>query len=169
VLGLDTATLNEICATASANVAGSQVVVANDNCPGQIVISGDKEAVATASTLAKTRGAKRVLPLNVSIASHSPLMASVTDEFAALVAKMPIVTAKTAIVGNTTARPITHPDDIRAELCAQLTSPVRWTESVQYMAEQGVTQFIELGPKDVLSNLIKRTLSFEGLQTLAIG
>ncbi|HQV69760.1 MAG TPA: ACP S-malonyltransferase [Thermoflexales bacterium] len=165
VLGLQPDALREVCAEVSAQ-HNPGVVVANDNCPGQIVISGGKEAVAAASAIAKTKGAKRVLPLAVSIASHSPLMHSIADEFAAAVKNTPLVTATIPVIGNTTARPITHPDDIRAELNAQLTSPVRWTETVQWLGAQGVTQFVELGPKDVLCNLIKRTLTDP--QTLAI-
>lgn len=155
VIGLDTDTLRAVCAEVSpAHPPG--VVVANDNCPGQVVISGDKDAVTAAGAAARSRGAKRVVPLAVSIASHSPLMAGVSDEFAQVVAGTPFQPARVPVVANTSARPITHPDDIRAELCAQLTSPVRWTESVQWMRAQGVTAFVEIGPKDVLINLIKR-------------
>lgn len=167
VLGLDANVLATICAEASASVSSPAVVVANDNCPGQIVISGGKEAVAAAGSLAKSRGAKRVLPLNVSIAAHSPLMDSVSADFAKLIEVTPFTVAQVPIIANTSVLPISHPDDIRAELCAQLTSAVRWTETVQYMVAQGVTDFIEIGPKDVLSNLIKRTK--DGVTTQAIG
>ncbi len=123
--------------------------------------------MAAAGALAKELGAKRVMPLAVSIAAHSPLMGSITDEFARAVAATPVSAARTPVVANTTARPITHPDDIRAELCAQLTSPVRWAESAQWMQSQGVTAFVEIGPKDVLVNLIKRIAP--AAQTRAIG
>jgi [acyl-carrier-protein] S-malonyltransferase len=166
VLGLDAEALREVCATVSAQVSPG-VVLANDNCPGQIVISGSKEAVTAAGALAKQKGAKRVAPLPVSIAAHSPLMAGIAGEFAQVVAATPFSAARVPVLANTSARPITHPDDIRAELCAQLTSPVRWTESVRAMSAQGVTSFVELGPKDVLCNLIKR-ISAEA-QTRAIG
>ena len=166
VIGLDTEILRAVCAEASqAHPPG--VVVANDNCPGQVVISGDKEAVAAASATAKSRGARRVVPLAVSIAAHSPLMASITEEFAQVVAGAPLQPARIPIVANTSAQPITHPDDIRAELCAQLTAPVRWTESVQWMRAQNVTSFVEIGPKDVLVNLIKRIAG--DVETRAIG
>ena len=168
ILGLDADALKAICAEASAQHPDTPgVVVANDNCPGQIVISGDKAAVATAGAAAKTKGAKRVLPLAVSIAAHSPLMATIRDDFAAALAKLPLVAAKVPVIGNTSAQPITHPDDIRAELTAQLTSPVRWTETIRYMHAQGVTNFVELGPKDVLVNMLKRTV--DGAQFMAIG
>ncbi len=173
IIALDREALQAACDEASAemqlnNLPG--VVIANDNAPGQIVISGGKEAVARAGEIAKARGAKRVLPLKVSIASHSPLMDIIRDDFAKAVEAMPVVTAKVPIVANTSATAMTHPDDIRAELTAQLTSPVRWTESVRWMNAQGVTGFIELGPKDVLGGLIKRILADEpALQTEAIG
>ncbi len=167
VMGSDMSAVREICAEASAKVGGLGVVPANDNCPGQIVISGTKEGVAEASAIAKARGIKRVIELKVSIASHSPLMASMADEFRQWVERTPMRVARTPVVANTTVQPITHPDDVRAELCAQLTSPVRWTESVQWMHAQGVTQFVELGPKDVLSNLIKRTV--EGATLMQVG
>ena len=166
ILNLDRSVLQAVCDEASA-LFSTGVVIANDNSPGQIVISGGKEAVTKACELAKARGAKRVLPLPVSIASHSPLMASIGDDFAKAVAATPITEAKIPIVANTSASPITHPDDIRAELHAQLTSPVRWTESVRWMHAQGVTDFVELGPKDVLCGLIKRIV--DGVTTQAIG
>ena len=166
VLGLDAQTLREVCAAVSAQ-SEQPVVLANDNCPGQIVISGGKTAVAEAGVQAKQKGAKRVAPLAVSIAAHSPLMAGVADEFARAVAHTPFNTSRVPVLANTSAQPITHPDDIRAELCAQLTSPVRWTESVRAMSALGVTSYVEVGPKDVLCNLIKRI--DPAAQTRAIG
>ncbi len=166
IIGMDAATLQAACDEASAQ-AGAPVVLANDNSPGQIVISGDKAAVAAACAIAKNKGAKRALPLNVSIASHSPLMAGIRDEFAGVVAGTPISEAVIPVIANTSAQPVTQPDAIRAELTAQLTSQVRWTDSVRHMAAQGVTHFVELGPKDVLCGLIKRTV--DGADTRAIG
>ena len=166
IIGLDRDALQAACDEASAQHQFG-VVIANDNSPGQIVISGGKEAVAAASAIAKTKGAKRALPLAVSIASHSPLMAGMRDDFRRVVDATPIQVATVPVIGNTSAQPITHPDDIRAELTAQLTSPVRWVESVRFMRAQGVTDFIELGPKDVLCGLIKRTL--DDVTTRAIG
>ena len=166
VLGMDAEALREVCAETSTQHT-APVVLANDNCPGQIVISGGKEAVAAAGALAKQRGAKRVSTLPVSIAAHSPLMSSVVDEFAAVVNGIAFVAARVPVIANTSAQPITHPDDIRAELCAQLTSPVRWTDSVKFMQARGVAQYVEVGPKDILSNLIKRIVA--DAQTRAIG
>ena len=169
ILALDRETLQAVCDEASSHFRNG-VVIANDNSPGQIVISGGKEAVAQACELAKARGAKRALPLAVSIASHSPLMAVMSDDFGKVVEATPIVEAKIPVVANTSARPITHPDDIRAELKAQLTSPVRWTESVRWMSAQGVNNFVELGPKEVLCGLIKRIVDeATGTTWMAIG
>ena len=166
VIGLGSDELRAACAEASqAHPPG--VVIANDNSPGQAVISGGREAVAAAAALAKARGAKRVIPLAVSIAAHSPLMNSIAGDFARAVGDTPVRQAKVPVVANTTAGPIAHPDDIRSELCAQLTSPVRWTESVQWMHAQGVASFVEIGPKDVLVNLIKRIVPTA--ETRAIG
>lgn len=170
VLGMDAVTLRDVCEQASVQVAAQNappVVLANDNCPGQIVISGGKEAVAAAGVLAKQKGAKRVTPLPVSIAAHSPLMNSITAEFAQAIGATTFNAARVPVIANTSALPITHPDDLRAELFAQLTSPVRWMDSVKWMADQGVAAYIEVGPRDVLSGLIKRIVS--GAETRAIG
>jgi [acyl-carrier-protein] S-malonyltransferase len=166
IIGMDANLLQAVCNEAAAQTQ-QPVVLANDNSPGQIVISGGKEAVALACQIAKHKGAKRALPLNVSIASHSPLMAGIQEEFAAVVAKTPIQPAAIPVVANTIAGVITHPDEIRAELAAQLTTRVRWTDSVRFMAAQGASHFVELGPKDVLCGLIKRTV--DGVETRAIG
>lgn len=166
VLGIEPDALAEACAEASRQHRPG-VVVANDNAPGQIVISGGRDAVETASSLAKARGAKRVIPLKVSIASHSPLMAAIRDDYVRAVEAARIGDARVPVVANTSVQPLTHADDLRAELVAQLTAPVRWTETVRFLHAHGVTNFIELGPKDVLSGLIKRTI--EGANTRAIG
>jgi [acyl-carrier-protein] S-malonyltransferase len=166
IINLDRDALAQVCTEASAQIQPG-VVIANDNSPGQIVISGGKDAVAKACELAKAAGAKRALPLPVSIASHSPLMAGVAPDFDRALASTPFQAASIPVIANTSAAPITHPDDIRSELSAQLTSPVRWVESVRYMRDNGVTQFIELGPKDVLCGLIKRIV--DGAETLQVG
>ncbi len=156
VLGLEDAALEAICAEASQQAGGLGVVCANYNAPGQIVISGEKAALEVATALAKERGARRVIPLAVSIASHSPLMAEAAREFAKAVAATPFHDAAVGVSANVTARPIRATAEIRQELVQQLTSPVRWTASVQYMVAQGVTAFYEIGPKDVLTGLIRR-------------
>lgn len=155
ILGLDAEALQVICAEASVE-AGLPVQVANDNCPGQVVISGALPALEKAMELAKARGAKRALRLQVSIAAHSALMEPEVAGYAAAVAATPILTPLVPVVGNITAAPLPDVDAIRRELPAQLTSPVRWTESVRYLIGQGVSTFVEVGSKDVLTNLLKR-------------
>ncbi len=155
VLQVEAAALDDICRCAS-QATGKVVQVANYNSPGQIVISGDGQALEAAMQLAQAAGARRVVRLAVSIAAHSPLMAVIADEFRRAVEATPLQTPQTPVVANVTARPLSCVDDIRAELVAQLTSPVRWIESVEYMAAQGITRFVEIGPKDVLTGLVRR-------------
>ncbi len=157
ILNLDAAAAAEVCREA-AQASGEVVVVANDNCPGQIVISGSAAGLERAMALARERGARRAVKLAVSIAAHSPLMKSVTDEFALAVRRAPIGDARIPIVGNTSAEPLTLAAAIQEELSAQLISPVRWTESVRHMQALGAASFIEMGPKDVLAGLIRRIL-----------
>jgi [acyl-carrier-protein] S-malonyltransferase len=166
IIGMTRDALATVCAGVSA-AHSPGVVIANDNSPGQIVISGGKDAVAAACDAAKAAGAKRALPLAVSIAAHSPLMAPAAEDFTAFVARLPIAAARIPVIANTSVTPITHPDDIRAELAAQLTSPVRWVETVAWLHANGVTRFVELGPKDVLSGLIKRIVT--GVETVQVG
>ncbi|MBI5032731.1 MAG: ACP S-malonyltransferase [Chloroflexi bacterium] len=149
VMGIDNAALEAVCAEAG-------VQIANYNSPGQTVISGAKEALNRAVELAKARGAKRAIVLAVSIASHSRLMESAAREFASAVASTPICAPKIPVISNVTAQPLTSAEEIRHELVAQLTSSVQWIKSVEYIAAQGVTKFVEVGPKDVLVGLIKR-------------
>lgn len=155
ILGLDAAPVIELCAEASA-ATGQRVQMANDNCPGQIVISGDNEALTKAMELAKARGAKRAQKLPVSIAAHSPLMQSGVEAYARAVNSVNFAMPAVPVIANITAAPLPSVEAIRAELPAQLTSPVRWTESVRHMIAQGITLFIELGSKDVLTTLLKR-------------
>ncbi len=154
VMPLGRDVLDEVCREASA-LAGRPVQVANDNSPGQIVISGDNAALEKALELAKARGAKRVIRLQVSIASHSQLMVSAARSFRGALDAISFAPPSVPVVGNVYARPIELPD-MRDELEAQLTSPVRWTESVQHLAQHGITTCIEVGPKDVLAGLVRR-------------
>jgi [acyl-carrier-protein] S-malonyltransferase len=155
VLGLEADAIRAICAEASAQT-GQPLVLANDNCPGQLVISGDKATLDLALPLALERGARRAVPLVVSVASHSPLMQSITAEFRQAVERTPFATPAVPVIGNVGAAPLKTVDEIRAELGAQLTSAVRWTETVQFMLACGVDTFVELGPKDVLTGLLRR-------------
>lgn len=154
ILNLGRDVLDEVCKEASA-ATGQPVQVANDNSPGQIVISGDVAALDKAMELAKARGAKRAIKLAVSIAAHSPLMQPAARSFRQTLAATKFGSMSTPAIGNVYARPLDL-EDVRDELEAQLTSPVRWTESIQYLAQQGVTTCIEVGPKDVLAGLVRR-------------
>lgn len=167
IIGLDAETIERICQEISFRLPASTIQIANYNSPGQIVISGDKGALGKAMAMAKERGAKRVIPLAVSIAAHSPLMRPAAEEFRRAVEAIPFSKAHIPVVANATARPITEPEEIKEELVAQLTSPVRWVESVRWMLAQGATVFIEIGPKKVLTGLIRRIE--RGVQTMNVG
>jgi len=167
IIGLDAGTLEGICREAGSQLPASSVQIANYNSPGQIVISGHKEALEWAMKLARERVAKRVVPLAVSIASHSPLMRPAAERLRRVVEATPFRRARIPVVANVTAEPITAPEEIREELVTQLTSPVRWMESVRWMAAQGVTTFVEIGPKDVLTGLIRRI--DKGVRTVSVG
>jgi [acyl-carrier-protein] S-malonyltransferase len=155
ILALDAPVLADICAEASV-ATGGIVQVANDNCPGQVVISGESVALERAMELAKAKGAKRAMRLPVSIAAHSPLMQSGMDELARAVNALPVAAPSVPVISNIAARPLPDVDAIRAELPNQLITQVRWTESVRYLLAQGVNMFVEVGSKDVLIGLIKR-------------
>ncbi len=155
VLGLDEETLAQVCYEAS-EACAAPVVCANLNAPGQVVLAGAQVALETAARWAQERGARRVVPLAVTIAGHSPLMQAAAAELAALLAQTEIRPARVPVVSNVTARPVTRPAEIRQALVQHLTSPLRWVESVEYMQAQGVTRFFELGPGTVLAGLIRR-------------
>jgi [acyl-carrier-protein] S-malonyltransferase len=154
ILNLDRDALAAVCAEAG-RAAGQPVQIANDNAPGQIVISGDKTALEKAMELARTKGARRAIPLAVSIAAHSPLMQPIARSFRAELDAVAFGLMKIPVIGNVYARPVAY-GDLRDELEAQLTAPVRWTETIQYLISRGVTRFIEVGPKDVLAGLVRR-------------
>ena len=151
VLGLDRGALDALCAEID-----GVVVVANDNCPGQLVISGEVEAVAAAGALASERGAKRVLPLNVSGAFHSPLMEAPAREMRKALDAVPFGSGDRVVYSNVTSEKVADASDWPTLLQNQLRSPVRWTESVVHMRLDGITTFIECGVGDVLSGLIRR-------------
>jgi len=155
ILNVEANVLTEVCAEAS-SVTGKVVQVANDNCPGQIVISGDNVALEKAMELAKAKGAKRALKLPVSIAAHSPLMNVIVADYAKFVNSLHYVTPSIPVIANASAQPLTDIESIKKELVSQLTTQVRWTDSIRYLASQGVTKFYEIGSKDVLTGLLKR-------------
>jgi [acyl-carrier-protein] S-malonyltransferase len=155
IIGLDEATLAEILA--EANAGGEQGVwVANDNSPGQVVIAGQQAGLERAMGLAKERKAKRVLPLAVSVACHTPLMGAAAERLDAALRSTPFHRPWAPVVSNALAQPLDEPSAIRAALMKQLTSPVRWVESVRAMASAGARTMLEVGPKSVVSGLIKR-------------
>ena len=148
--------------------AQNQVLaVANDNAPGNVVVSGEWTALERLPAAAKELGAKRVVPLNVGGAFHSPLMAPAVEVFEPHLAAAPLRDPAIPVVANATAEPVTDAEELRRLLARQLTGRVRWTESVRRMAALGVDTFIEVGPGTVLSGLIKRTV--EGTRVLAAG
>ncbi len=155
LLALDIDAVRGICAQARADTGGV-LVVANDNCPGQVVISGDNETLDHALELAKAAGARRALKLAVSIAAHSPLMQPSADEFRKALATTTFEPPSIPVYDNVTAAPLSDPADIRSQLGAQLVSPVRWRESVEAMIAAGAATFVEIGPKDVLTGLLRR-------------
>ncbi|MBC8449115.1 MAG: ACP S-malonyltransferase [Chloroflexi bacterium] len=155
VLGLDAPTLEGICERAR-EATGGVVQAANYNAPGQIVISGDEVALTEAMERAKAAGARKVVRLAVSIAAHSPLMAPAVASFRQAVEATVFRAPRVPVVGNVTARPLAAVGEIAEELVQQLTAPVRWTESVQWMIGQGVDTFVEVGPGQVLTGLMKR-------------
>ena len=149
VIGLDEAPTREVCAEAG-------VVLANLNCPGQLVISGEADKIAKAVELAKAKGAKRAIPLPVAGAYHSPLMASAQPKLQAELAKMKLSSPIVPVISNVTGQPHGAPSEISARLVEQVTSSVLWEKSMRYLLAQGFTRFIELGPGAALSGFMKR-------------
>ncbi|MBA7507360.1 Malonyl CoA-acyl carrier protein transacylase [subsurface metagenome] len=149
IIGLDEALLAEVCSETDTRIA-------NINCPGQLVISGAKENLTQAADLAKTRGAHRTIPLPVSGAFHTPLMQSAVDGMFEIVANLSFCKPLIPIIANTTAQPLTTAEQVKAELPRQLYNGVQWQRSIEYMVNNGVSTFIEIGPGKVLSGLIRR-------------
>lgn len=150
VLGLSDEAVEQVCS----GIEG--VVAANYNCPGQVVISGTIEAVKEASVKAKEAGAKRALPLAVGGGFHSPCMESARVKLAEAIEQTEFHTPRCPVYQNVDAKPHTSPEEIKANLVAQLTSPVRWTQSVRAMLADGAEEFVELGPGAVLQGLIAK-------------
>jgi [acyl-carrier-protein] S-malonyltransferase len=149
VIGLDEAPTREVCAEAG-------VALANLNCPGQLVISGEAHRIARAVELAKAKGAKRAIPLVVAGAYHSPLMASAQPKLRTELGQASTTAPDVPVISNVTAQPHGSPADINERLVEQVTSSVRWETSMRYLLAQGFTRFIELGPGTALSGFMKR-------------
>lgn len=169
LLGLDMQAVEKICTDAAPHPdGGTQVVtIANDNAPGQIVISGHAAAVERACVLAKEAGAKRALPLPVSAPFHCPLMAPAAETMAEALSVVTFSPPAVAIVANVTAAASRDPNQLRGLLVEQVTGRVRWRESVAAMAEAGVSRFVELGAGKVLAGLVKRIA--KEAETISIG
>jgi [acyl-carrier-protein] S-malonyltransferase len=155
VLGLDDAAAEEVCRRASKE-SGATVVAANYNSPGQLVLSGDVAAVRKAEELAAEAGAKRVVQLNVSGAFHSPLMRPAAEGLAEALEAVVLRDPEFPVVSNVSAEPVEEAVEARDLLLRQLTSPVRWAQSVQTMIGSGATRFLEIGPGNVLTGLLRR-------------
>ena len=165
ILALPDEKIEQICRETEGTV-----VAANYNCNGQVVISGEKASVEVACAKLKEAGAKRALPLPVGGAFHSPLMEPAREELAEGIRKAVFHTPVCPVYQNVTAMPSTDPEEIKANLLSQLTSPVRWTQSVKNMIEDGADHFIELGPGKVLQGLVSKIatepITVEGYQEL---
>ena len=149
ILGLDETKLGAVCKE-------SGTVMANINSPGQIVISGAADNITKAMALATAAGASRAIPLQVSGAFHSPLMAPAVEGMVKYLDNTKFNRPLIPVIANVTASPLTSPEEVKSELRNQLTSPVQWQHSVEYMVSQGVTTFIEIGPGKILTGLIRR-------------
>jgi len=160
IIGLDEISLVEVCGE-------TNTWIANINCPGQIVISGAKENLTKAIGLAEAKGAKRIIPLQVSSAFHTSLMQTAVDGMAEILATLSFREPVTPIIANTTAQPLASAESIKKELLNQLCNGIQWQRSIEYMVDNGVTTFIEIGPGKVLAGLIKRTN--RDVKTLNIG
>ncbi len=153
VLGLTVEEIDNILK----DYSGGVVVVANHNCEKQVVISGDMQGLDDVAAICQDLGG-RVIPLNVSVANHSPLVAGAVNDFAAFMADIVFNTPQVPVLFNATASPISEPDEIRAVMARQIASRVRWYEIIQTMVSDGVELFVELGPKSVLTGLMKKIL-----------
>jgi len=149
IMGLDETSLDHICRQTG-------TWIANINCPGQLVISGSSKNMALAVGSAKAKGASRIIPLQVSGAFHTSLMQSAANHLSVCINSLQFQEPEVPIIGNTTARPLTTTDSIKTELLNQLCNCVQWQRSIEYMLNEGVSTFIEIGPGKVLSNLMKR-------------
>ncbi len=153
IIGLTREALEEVCAEAGTE---GVVVLANDNCPGQSVISGEVAALERAMALARARGAKRAVRLDITIASHSPLMERAAQQFAEFVERIPVRDPRVPVVANVSGQIVTTAEGVRREIAQHVVRPVQWTKSVREMVGEGVTTFLEVGSSQVLGGLIRR-------------
>lgn len=165
VISLDEDILREVCAEATAQASAQttsshpgagKVAIANYNAPGQIVISGENKALELAMELARSRGAKKVIPLAVSGAFHSPVMQPAAAGLGAALVSTPVSETAIPVIGNIQANPLHSANEIREELAQQVAASVQWIRTVEYLVGEGVTTFIEIGPGQALSGMVKR-------------
>jgi [acyl-carrier-protein] S-malonyltransferase len=166
VIGMEEERLQDVCRdvseqlaadlSADTHVGQGRVAIANYNAPGQIVISGEQVALDRAMEQAKARGAKRVIPLSVSGAFHSPVMQPASEGLARAIAATEVHDAAIPVIGNITARPLLQAGEIRDELAHQISAPVQWIRTINYLTGAGITTFIEIGPGQALSGMVKR-------------
>ena len=176
VIGMDAEVLQEVCQEATAQSVATllevshpglgQVSVANFNAPGQIVISGEQEALNLAMEQAKARGAKRIIPLTVSGAFHSPVMRPAAEGLAQAIRSSEVHNTTIPIIGNIHATPLTEAQAIREELTQQIAAPVQWIRTIEYLVDAGVTTFLEIGPGQALTGMVKRIA--KGVTTLNV-
>lgn len=176
VIGMDEGPLEEVCQEVTAQAVVNlprdahpgqgRVSIANFNAPGQIVISGEQAALSVAMELAKAHGAKRVIPLAVSGAFHSPVMQPAAAGLAQAIEQTEVHDASIPIIGNMHAKPLTKAQEIREELAQQIAAPVQWTRTIEYLAGAGVTIFLEIGPGQALTGMVKRIA--KGVTTLNV-
>ena len=162
IIGLDDEKVEEICNEISKE--GEIVQAANYNCPGQVVISGSIEGINKACEKLKDAGAKRALPLSVSGAFHSPFMQPAKEELEAAINATEFSVPRCPVYQNVDGKPYTSPQEIKENLIAQLTAPVRWTKAIQQMIADGASEFIECGPGNVQQGLIKKIKAAAGIQ-----
>ena len=155
VIGLSEEVVAQVCAEV-AEASGGVAQIANDNCPGQIVVSGDEDSIAAAMPGLEKAGARRVVPLAVSIAAHSPLMAPAASQLEATIETVEVRDPLAPLIGNTSGRPLDNAVAICQELNAQLTGSVKWTASMKYAVDAGVETAVEIGPGSVLTGLMRR-------------
>lgn len=165
VIGLEDAQVEEACARVR-ETTGGRVWPANYNSPGQLVISGETEAAEAAADLCTEAGARRAIRLNVAGAFHTEMMQPAADRLRPLLHAVPMRSPRCAVVANVTARPVDEPDEIRDLLERQVTNPVRWTDSMRWLAAQGCRECYEVGPGRVLQGLLKRTDRAIGCQSI---
>ncbi|TAK33634.1 MAG: [acyl-carrier-protein] S-malonyltransferase [Chloroflexota bacterium] len=167
VMGLDEESIHAACVEVSRDGPQMVVQIANLNGPGQIVISGTLDGLRAATDLLKSRGAKRVVPLKVSGAFHSPVMQPAADGLREAVASVEVRAAQVPLIANASASPITDADGVRTELIEQLCAPVQWHRSVECMVREGIETFVEFGPGQVLGGLIKRITKEASVESIS--